>query len=108
MKEKNMMEMGKIDRIMARKQSSRAPFRFRRDTVKLNNAHFVSDENKVAGPLWVSQITSLKFEEVVKENTKLVEKRKMNAIFCLDNGVHYRENSPLCVIASLRLSVDFF
>lgn len=43
------------------KQSSRAPFNIRRDTVKLHNyAHFVRGKNKVAVPPSIPQITALK------------------------------------------------
>lgn len=71
--------------LIRRKQSSRAPFITRRDTVKLKSVNsFPSCENKVAVPPSIPQLTTLKLEF----NNVIGQMRKVDRIFCLDNGVH--------------------
>ena len=50
------------------KQSSRAPFITRRDTVKLDFAPFVRGKNKVAVPPSLPQLTAIKL--IMVENGK--------------------------------------
>lgn len=70
--------------VTMRKQSSRAPFNTRRDTVKLKV--FEDRENKVAVPPSSPQLTTVKLVSLNQQN--FGQKRKLDVIFCLDKGVH--------------------